>query len=108
MESDQNIEVDFLISVIVTVMANADTYVRARISSATKRRAAEALGEMGLSVSDAIRLLMLRVAEERRMPFEIKAPNGTVQGIPIDTSKNAAPKRFDNAESLVTDLSMDD
>ena len=30
---------------------------------------------MGLSVSDAIRLLMLRVADEQRLPFEVKAPN---------------------------------
>jgi len=32
---------------------------------------------MGLSISDAIRLLMLRVADERRMPFEIKAPDAS-------------------------------
>jgi addiction module RelB/DinJ family antitoxin len=43
-------------------MATADTYVRARIDSATKERAADALAAMGLSISDAIRLLMLRVA----------------------------------------------
>ncbi len=42
---------------------NADTVVRARIDSATKERATEALREMGLSVSDAIRLLLVRVAE---------------------------------------------
>lgn len=89
-------------------MATADTYVRARISSATKRRAAEALGEMGLSVSDAIRLLMLRVAEERRMPFEIKAPNVSVEGIPVNSSKNVGLKNFDHAESLLTDLTLDD
>lgn len=89
-------------------MATADTYVRARISSATKRRAAEALGEMGLSVSDAIRLLMLRVAEERRMPFEIKAPKGAVREISVSNSKSVGSKHFNNAEALVTDLSMDD
>jgi DNA-damage-inducible protein J len=36
-----------------------DTYVRARIDTATKERAASALEEMGLSISDAIRLLMM-------------------------------------------------
>jgi DNA-damage-inducible protein J len=30
---------------------------------------------MGLSVSDAIRLLMIRIAEEKRLPFEVKVPN---------------------------------
>lgn len=56
-------------------MSTADTYVRARIDTNTKERAAEALGAMGLSISDAIRLLMLRVADERRLPFEIKVPS---------------------------------
>ena len=46
-----------------------DTVVRARIDSETKARAAEALQAMGLSVSDAIRLLLLRVADEKRLPF---------------------------------------
>jgi DNA-damage-inducible protein J len=56
-------------------MANATNYVRARIDEKTKVRATAALEAMGLSVSDAIRLLMLRVADERRLPFEVKAPN---------------------------------
>lgn len=53
----------------------ADTVVRARIDAATKKRAAAALEAMGLSISDAIRLLMLRVADEKRLPFDVRAPN---------------------------------
>src|SRR3546814_2963376 len=53
-------------------MAVSDTYVRARIDNTTKERATAALGAMGLSISDAIRLLMLRIADERRLPFEVK------------------------------------
>jgi DNA-damage-inducible protein J len=41
--------------------STADTYVRARIDTNTKERAADALEAMGLSISDAIRLLMLRI-----------------------------------------------
>ena len=52
-----------------------DTYVRARIDSITKDMATDALADMGLSVSDAIRLLLIRVAHERRLPFEVKVPN---------------------------------
>ena len=44
----------------------ADSIVKARIDTETKERAAAALGAMGLSNSDAIRLLMLRVAKEQR------------------------------------------
>jgi DNA-damage-inducible protein J len=60
-------------------MSTTDTYVRARIDTSTKERAADALEAMGLSISDAIRLLMLRIADERRMPFDVKAPNSTTR-----------------------------
>lgn len=36
---------------------------------------------MGLSISDVIRLLMLRIADKRRLPFEVKAPNATIRKI---------------------------
>jgi len=55
----------------------AGTIVRARIDADTKQRAAAALEAVGLSISDAIRLLMLRVADEQRLPFEVKVPNAT-------------------------------
>ena len=54
-------------------MAATDV-VRARIDHATKERAAAALAEMGLSISDAIRLMMVRIADERCLPFEVRAP----------------------------------
>ncbi len=53
-------------------MSTADTYVRARIDTATKERAADALEAMCLTISYAIRLLMLRIADERRLPFDVK------------------------------------
>jgi DNA-damage-inducible protein J len=52
-----------------------DTYVRARIARPKKKRAADTLALMWLSLSDAIRLLMIRVADERRLPFQVGAPN---------------------------------
>ena len=53
----------------------ADSIVKARIDTATKTRATAALGAMGLTISDAIRLLLLRVADEQRLPFELHVPN---------------------------------
>lgn len=52
-----------------------DTTVRTRIDAATKDAATAALAGMGLSISDAIRMLLVRVAEEKRLPFEVKMPN---------------------------------
>jgi DNA-damage-inducible protein J len=53
----------------------SDTVVRARIDGQVKERAAKVLAEMGLSVSDAIRLLLVRVATEKALPFDLKVPN---------------------------------
>lgn len=88
-------------------MSNSDTYVRARIDADTKDRATEALQAMGLSVSDAIRLLMLRVADERRLPFEVKAPNVTTRKA-IKELEAGKGKKFSSVEALMADLNADD
>jgi len=51
------------------------TVVRARIDERTKRQATAALKKIGLTVSDAFRLLMVRVAAEKTLPFEPLNPN---------------------------------
>ncbi len=87
--------------------STADTYVRARIDSATKERASDALAAMGLSISDAIRLLMLRVVDERRLPFELKAPDATTRKAiaELETGKG---RRFASTRALMADLNADD
>ncbi|SDF98308.1 DNA-damage-inducible protein J [Onishia taeanensis] len=84
---------------------SADTVVRARIDSETKERATAALEAMGLSVSDAIRLLMLRIADEKRLPFAVQVPNATTARAleELDAGKS---KRFDSAEALFDDLGI--
>ena len=49
--------------------------VRARINQRIKDEAAAVLGAMGLTVSDAFRLLMVRIAREKALPFEPLVPN---------------------------------
>ena len=81
----------------------SDTVVRARIDSDTKAKATEALHSMGLSVSEAIRLLLARVAEERRMPFDVKVPNRKTLDA-VRELEEGRGKRFDSAEELFRDL----
>ena len=88
-------------------MATADTYVRARIDADTKKRATDALQAMGLSVSDAIRLLMLRVADERRLPFEVKVPNA-ISYEAITELEDGKGLRFASVDDLMADLHADD
>ncbi|MDN5869173.1 MAG: type II toxin-antitoxin system RelB/DinJ family antitoxin [Nitrococcus sp.] len=88
-------------------MRLSDCYVRARIDRETKERAAESLAAMGLSISDAIRLLMRRVADERRLPFEIKVPNATTREA-ISELESGHGQRFDSVDGLMIDLHADD
>jgi DNA-damage-inducible protein J len=50
--------------------------VRTRINERVKNQAAAVLKAMGLTLSDAFRLLLVRVAAEKTLPFEIRSPNG--------------------------------
>lgn len=88
-------------------MATADTYVRARIDTNTKERAADALEAMGLSISDAIRLLMLRIADERRLPFEVKVPNATTRKA-IEELEAGKGKSANSIDELMAELDADD
>ena len=84
---------------------NANTEVRVRIDSDTKDRASMALAAMGLSVSDAIRILLLRVAAEKRMPFEVKTPNATTIEA-IEELDRGGGKEFDDLDKLFDDLGI--
>ena len=54
---------------------SANTVVRARIDERVKNEAAAVLAAMGLTLSDAFRMLLVRVAAEKALPFEPLAPN---------------------------------
>ena len=53
----------------------ATTFVRARMDEKLKDDAAKVLAEMGLTVSDAIRMTLTRIAKDGALPFELKVPN---------------------------------
>jgi DNA-damage-inducible protein J len=53
----------------------ANSVVRARIDGQIKKEAAAVLEAMGLTVSDAFRLMMVKIAKEKALPFEPLVPN---------------------------------
>jgi DNA-damage-inducible protein J len=46
-----------------------------RVDQKLKEKATETLDEMGLSLSEAVRLMLTRIAVERALPFEVRVPN---------------------------------
>jgi DNA-damage-inducible protein J len=84
-----------------------DTVVRARIDGQVKQQATEVLGKMGLSVSDAIRLLMIRIAKEKALPFDVKVPNAETRAA-IRELQDDDGKRFKTVTALMANLNEDD
>ncbi len=83
----------------------ATEIVRARIDLKTKERASAALADMGLSVSDAIRLLMLRIADEQRLPFEVKVPNAKTRQA-IEELEAGKGKPFKSSADMLKDFGV--
>ena len=85
----------------------SDSVVRARIARDVKDEATQVLGKMGLSVSDAIRLLLVRVAKEKALPFDVKVPNEeTITA--IEEARRGEGKNFASVADLMDDLNAND
>jgi DNA-damage-inducible protein J len=54
---------------------SSNSVVRARIDEQTKKEAVAVLEAIGLTVSDAFRLMMVKIAKEKALPFEPLVPN---------------------------------
>ncbi|MGO9208975.1 MAG: type II toxin-antitoxin system RelB/DinJ family antitoxin [Terriglobales bacterium] len=83
----------------------ATTMVHIRVDDKVKAKAAKTLAEMGLSVSDAVRMLLVRVAAERALPFEVKVPNPTTVKA-MKAADRRRGKRFRTAGALFKDLGI--
>jgi DNA-damage-inducible protein J len=81
--------------------------VRARIDEHIKEEAATVLATMGLTLSDAFRLLLIRVAREKALPFEPLVPNETTIAA-MREARAGNLEGFDNVEALMADLHAKD
>ncbi|HLO67327.1 MAG TPA: type II toxin-antitoxin system RelB/DinJ family antitoxin [Holophaga sp.] len=80
----------------------ATTMVHVRLDGEVKERAAEALAAMGLSISDAVRAFLVRVAAEKQMPFALQVPNAQTMAAMAEADeivKNHSA-RFDQGQEM--------
>lgn len=85
----------------------ANAIVRARIDEHIKQEASDVLASMGLTVSDAFRMLLTRVAREKSLPFEPLIPNQETINAMKEARKGKL-KRFNSIDALMEDLNADD
>ncbi len=83
------------------------TVVRARVDEQIKLKAAKVLAEQGLSVSDAIRLLLVRVAAEKELPFQVEAPNAETRAAMAELEGGGGAS-FGSLGRLMADLDEED
>jgi DNA-damage-inducible protein J len=83
------------------------TMVHVRVSERTKARATKALAAMGLSVSDAVRVPLTRVAADKALPFNIQVPNAATAAA-MEEARRGGLKSVDNVPELLADLNEED
>ncbi|HEY8580354.1 MAG TPA: type II toxin-antitoxin system RelB/DinJ family antitoxin [Beijerinckiaceae bacterium] len=84
----------------------ANAVVRARVDADVKAEAARVLDDLGLSLSDLIRMTVTRVARDRAVPFDLRRPNARTAAAMAQTDAllKRGDARFDDVEGLVDGL----
>ena len=82
------------------------TMVHVRVDEQIKAQATETLAAMGLSVSDAVRVFLMRVVADKQMPFALKVPNAETRAAIAEADEIARTRRarFETATELFDDL----
>jgi DNA-damage-inducible protein J len=85
----------------------ANAVVRARIDQRLKEEASAILGAVGLTVSDAVRMMLVRTVAEKALPFDPLVPNKKTVAA-LKAARNGKLKAVGNIDDLIADLNADD
>jgi DNA-damage-inducible protein J len=88
------------------VIMAATTMVHIRLDENIKAQATETLAAMGLSVSDAVRVFLMRVVAEKQLPFALKVPNAETRAAmqEADATVRTRRARFTKSADLFNEL----
>ena len=87
--------------------AAVTTMIHVRVDQGLKAEASETLEKMGLSLSDAVRLLLTRIAKEKALPFEVRVPNAETLASMKEGDRGEVLKASNMAEMMAL-LNADD
>jgi DNA-damage-inducible protein J len=86
----------------------ANALVQTRINGIVKDEAAAVLATMGLTVSDAVRLMLTRVAHDKALPFEPLVPNAETIAAMEEARRGTNIKSYKDFKALMADLDAED
>ena len=81
--------------------------VHIRVEKKVKAKAAKTLASMGLTISDAVRLLLTRVAAENALPFEVRVPNRETLAA-MEAGERGEVTRAASVAAMMAALNADD
>ena len=85
----------------------ATTTIEVQMDEQINADAMQTLAAMGMTASDAVRLLLTRVALEKTMPFDVRIPNETTLAAMREAEAGNLP-RYADAASFMRSLREDD
>lgn len=87
-------------------MTTQSSMLHIRMNSELKEKATEALSEMGLSTSEAVRLLFHRIAVDQAFPLELKVPNARTREAMDEVEQMVKDRksRFESADEMFSAL----
>lgn len=82
--------------------ATQNAFVRTRINNTLRDEAAAVLADLGLTVSDVMRMTLTRIAKEKAIPFELVVPNAETRAAIEEARELQAARtaRFATAQEL--------
>lgn len=81
--------------------------VHVRMEAGLKKKATKALAAMGLSISDLVRMTLIRVAQEQAVPFEVRVPNAKTAAA-MRELESGGGRSFSSVADLMADLNAED
>ena len=87
-------------------MTTQSSMLHVRMDSELKREATQALAAMGLTASEAVRLLFHRIAADQAFPLELKVPNAQTRRAmaEVDEMVKNRRARFASADDMFAEL----
>lgn len=87
-------------------MATNSSMLHIRVDDDTKAQASAAFDAMGMSMSEAVRIFLRRVARDQAFPLELKVPNARTQEAMMEAEQLARvhEARFKSVDELFDDL----
>jgi DNA-damage-inducible protein J len=84
----------------------ATSMLHVRLDDDLKAQATEALSAMGLTTTEAVRLLFHRIVAEQAFPIELKVPNTETRAAMEEARRTlvAGKLRYGDADALMSDL----